>query len=94
MDNYIKELVGICKLPFNEIGRDFKLIQLGNKIIYVSNFIKIIDYSAEKLVLKVTKNTLEITGTDLYISMINKKEIVIKGNLIAFSLGVTNAKQS
>lgn len=96
MNNYIKELASICKLPFNEISRDFKIIQLGSKSIYVSNYIKIIDYSTEKLVLKVKNNTLEIVGSNLFISQIDKSEIVVKGNINSSSLGagVINEKKS
>lgn len=93
MNNYIKELASICKLPFNEISKDFKVIQLGTKSIYVSNYIKIIDYSTEKLVLKVKNNSLEIIGTDLFISQINKSEIVVKGNINSFSLGMGVANE-
>lgn len=93
MDNYIEELVGIARLPFNEIMKDVKVILVSNKIMYVCNYIKILDYSKERLVIKIPKNTLEVSGEDLYISQINKGEIVIKGKIFNFGFGdVINEK--
>ena len=92
MNNFFKEIVGIAKLPFNEILKDFKVIMISNKVIYVSNYIKILDYSTEKVVLKVHNNILEIQGDNLFISQINKSEIVIKGIIDAYFLGVNDAK--
>ena len=93
MNNYIKELITICKLPFNEIVEDFKVIQLSNKVIYVSNYKKIIDYTSKHLVLKVKNNTLEIAGDNLFLSQINRSEIIVKGLIYSFRLGVLNEKK-
>lgn len=92
MNNFIQEISDIVKLPFNEINKDFKIIMLSNKVLYVCNYIKILDYSCEKLVLKVHKNYLEISGNGLYISQINRNEIVIKGVINSYSFGGNNDK--
>ena len=92
MNNFFREIVSVAKLPFNEILKDFKVIMISNKVIYVSNYIKILDYSTQKIILKVHNNILEIQGDDLFISQINKSEIVIKGIIDAYFLGVNNAK--
>ena len=42
--------------------------------------------------LKINNNTLEIVGTELLISLINKGEILIKGRINSVSLGVVNEK--
>lgn len=93
MDNFIQELVEICKLPFSEIKNDFKVIQLGRYAIYVCNYKKIIDYSINKIILKVQKGTLEILGNELYISQINKGEIIVKGDIQSFGVGVIDEKK-
>ena len=87
MENYIKEIIDICRLPFNEITTDFKIIWLGNNIIYVCNYKKLLDYSQERIVLKVNKTTLEISGNDIAIKQMNKGEIVITGRLNSICLG-------
>ena len=93
MENYISEILSICKLPFNETMKDYKVIILGGKCIYISNYIKIIDYSQTRVVLKVKKNTLEITGEDMQISQINKGEIVVVGNVFSCGLGGVGEKK-
>ena len=90
MINYIREIVGVCKLPFDEIIKEYKIIQLGNRIIYISNFIKIIDYSDERLVLKVKNGLLEIKANNLKIQHLNKGEIVLKGKIYSYSLEMVN----
>jgi len=93
MENYIKEVVEICKLPFEEIGKDYKVILIGGKAIYICNYKKIIDYSLNKVVLKITNNTLEISGDNLEINQINKGEIIISGKIYSFGLGVVGEKK-
>ena len=92
MDNLINEICQICKLPFNEISTDYKLIQLSNKLVFVYNYIKMIGYSDEKISLKVKKEILEIIGTNLVIAQINKREIIIKGNILSCGVGIKNDK--
>lgn len=88
MDNFVKEILNTCKLPFEEVSKDFKVIQLGRKVIYICNYQKILDYSCEKVVLKLSKGKLSVLGEDLYISQINKKEIIIKGLILSFGMVV------
>ena len=87
MENYIKEIINICRLPFNEITTDFKIIWLGNNIIYVCNYKKLLDYSQEHIMLKVNKTTLEIEGNDIAIKQMNRGEIVITGKFNSICLG-------
>jgi sporulation protein YqfC len=90
LENYIKELINVCKLPFDEITKNFKLIWFGNNGLYVSNFKKIIDYRQESIVLSIKNNTLEIKGSELKISQINKGEMVVIGKINYVALGVNN----
>ena len=41
MENYIREIIDVCKLPFNEINKDIKVVQIGTSTIYICNFNKI-----------------------------------------------------
>lgn len=92
MDNLINEIIDICKLPFDEVGKKFKVVQVGENIIYISNYMKLLDYSLNKIALKVKKDILEINGENLKISLMNKKEIVINGKINSFGIGLKNDK--
>lgn len=93
MESYINEICNVCKLPFNEIINDYKVIQISNKAIVVNNYIKILDYSSNKISLKVKKDILSILGNDLYISQINQGEIVIKGIIYSCGVGDKNNEE-
>lgn len=92
MENFLHELTEVAKLPFDEISKEFKVIMLGNKLLHITNYLKILDYSKESISLKVKKNILNVIGSDLIISQINKREIIIKGEIYSFSLGDHNEK--
>lgn len=86
MENYLDEIINVCKLPFSEVVTEFKVIQIGNKIIYIGNFKKILDYSNNRVALKTSKEVVEIVGNNLLISQINKNEIIIKGDIYSFGV--------
>ena len=90
MDNYLEEICNVVKLPFNEIGKDVKILIVGNNCVYISNYIKILDYNPSHLVVKTHKSTLEIKGENLLISQINKGEIIISGQILSCEFGVEN----
>ena len=92
MNNFLGEIIDVCRLPFSEVINTFKVIQLNDKAIYVSNYTKFLDYTTTKVVLKVKNKTLEINGDNLKISLINKKEIVVKGIINSFGTGFSNEK--
>lgn len=94
MNNLISELIDIAKLPFNEVSSDFKIIMLSNKVLHISNFTKLLDYTNQKIVIKVNKKqNVIINGEDLKICQINKKELAIKGKILTCVLGDINEKK-
>ncbi len=94
MNNFVEELCGISKLPFNEITKDYKIIMLSNKSLYLCNFIRVLDYSDTKIVVKLKKvKSLEITGENLQICQINKSELIIKGYINLIDFGENNEKK-
>lgn len=93
MNNYVEEIINICKLPFDEIGHDFKVVFIGGKVIHICNFKKLIDYCDKKVVLKLKKDILEIGGDSLTIKQINKGEIVVSGEISSFVMGVSGEKK-
>lgn len=94
MNNLIEELLDIAKLPFNEISKDFKLVVLSDKVLHISNFLKILDYSNERIEIKVKKTkNIAIVGENLQICQINKKELIIKGHICSMELGEINEKK-
>ncbi len=93
MNNLLNELSQIAKLPFNEIMNDYKFVIISDKILHLSNFIKILDYTSDCVKVLVKKNkSIEIVGENLHISQINKQEIIIKGKILNLGLGAKSEK--
>lgn len=93
MDNLISELLSICKLPFNEVMDDYKIILIANKSLYLSNYIKILEYSSEKIrVLVKKRKEISFIGENMQIRQINKSELIISGTINSCNLGEKNEK--
>jgi len=61
----------------NDFGQ-FKIVW-NNNLIWITNYIKIEKYEKDKIIFKIKNNKLIIEGADIFIKMLNKKEIVLSG---------------
>lgn len=86
MFGFLEELSQISDIPFNVINGKFKICLLGENLVYLSNFIKVLSYSQEKMSFKVKNNVINIEGQNLQISQISPKEIILKGNILNIGL--------
>ena len=62
-----------------------KVVWNGDSI-WITNFIKIIKYGNEDIVLKIKDNNLIIMGESIKIMLMDKNEIVLKGKFDSISL--------
>jgi len=67
----------------------FKIVW-NNDIIWVTNYIKILYYEKDQITLKVKDNILKIAGQNMSIVMLQKKEMIIKGEFASISLDKKN----
>lgn len=81
MIGYCNEYLKILKLPLNEIINEYKIIQIGSRLVEVINFIKILSYGTEMITLKVKDNEINIEGSNLEIKELDRKDIIIAGNI-------------
>lgn len=87
MSVFVDEVAKVVGLPLNEIQNDYKITNVGGKVIRISGYQKIILYTKEKLVLKVKGDTLIVEGKNMIISEMEGKEIAISGNIQRTYLG-------
>lgn len=78
---FLDELSKITGLPISETFHDYKIINIGGKVIYVQNYIKLLTYNQEQIVLKIKNNELVIDGKDLKIAELGEKNILVKGHI-------------
>lgn len=78
---FLDEIGKITKLPYDEIFNEYKITNIGGKILHVQNFLKLQSFSKELIVLKIKKNEINIAGSNLKISQLSSKSIYVSGNI-------------
>ena len=93
MLQFLEELCEVTGSDARDIVDDLKVVMLGNNILYVSNFIKILSYDNTNLSLKIKDNIFNVEGYKLSIKQLSGKEIIVKGyvNRTYLSKEITNA---
>lgn len=76
--NELKEVIG---LNSKEIFKAYKVAFIEGGGVLISNFIKILTYSPNLIVLKVRNNVLNIEGVGFEITELSKDEIIAKGSI-------------
>lgn len=79
MHGFNEEYSSLLKMPINEVFADFKIIYTGGKVVEILNYVKIMKYTKEILVLKVRNNEVAIEGKNLQIKEMCKKDIIVIG---------------
>ena len=91
MFNFLDELYEVAGCKPSELKDSYKLIMLSNSVVYVSNYIKILSFTDQIVVLKVKGNELNIEGENLTIKSLCSNEIIVKGRVASVQLSrVTN----
>jgi len=60
--------------------KNFKIVWNGN-FLWVCNFIKVLEYSMQLVKLKICNNCIIIEGDNIIIKMLDKKEIILQGDI-------------
>ena len=81
MFNFLDELCELSDTKPLDVKDNYKLIMVGNNILYVSNFRRILAFTDDCIVLKVGRGELNIEGNSLVIKALEKGEVVIKGTI-------------
>lgn len=76
---FFEELKNL-KSPFDEV-LDYKYYVISNKVIGVSGYKKLINYTTENISLGVKHNVLNIEGKNMKIKELDKSSIVIVGEI-------------
>lgn len=59
---------------------DIKVVWINGSV-WITNYIKIIEYSCEFVRLKIKNNIVKISGINMSIKMLEKKEILLSGKI-------------
>lgn len=89
MYGFLKEISQIAEVPLDVVGGSFKVCMLGENIIHVCNFSRILVYSENEVQFRVKGGVLKISGDKFLISQLNPKEMILKGVITSISFEKT-----
>ena len=78
---FIKELLKYVDADVSTLLGEFKLTLIGTRALFVQNYIKILNYSNDKIIFKVKNDIITILGENFKIKEMGKNEIVVVGNV-------------
>ena len=81
MYGFLKEIGEVAGVPLEVVGASFKVCMLGENIVHVSNFSKILVYLENEVSFRVKGGVLKVVGESLCIAQLSPKEIVLKGKV-------------
>ena len=78
--------MGLVNEIFNSLdiyitSNEYRYYNIGGKAVYIENFIKIIAFSKEEIILKFKKGMFKVTGSELKIVELNKGSMLISGSI-------------
>ncbi len=81
MFSFFEEIAKLSGLPFEIFNNNFKLINFGNKVVYIENFKNIISFNSFDIEIKLSKGIAKINGDNLKIKNMNIDTIIIVGEI-------------
>ncbi len=64
-----------------ELSNNYKYYNFGGKVVYIENFVRILTFNKEEIILKLKKGMFKVLGINLIIEELNKNSLLIKGEI-------------
>jgi len=81
VNSFFKEIAALTELPFDTAFSAFRYVNIGNSALYVQGHKGVVSFSTDKIVLRVQKARLEITGANLRVKQLSNDDAVITGGI-------------
>ncbi len=81
MLDYISEIMQSASLSVGDLKNNNTFTVIGAKAVVVNNYNKILTYSSDRVVLKVSSDELVIEGHDIGIRELSRTDIILSGNI-------------
>ena len=59
----------------------YRYYNLGGKVVYIENFVRVNTFSDVEIILKLKKGMIKVSGENLVIEELNKSSILVKGSI-------------
>lgn len=77
----LEELTKHIDADFSTLLGEFKLTLIGLRAITVQNFIKILSYTANKVVFKIKNDEVVVEGENFKIAEMGAKDVILTGKI-------------
>ncbi len=81
MFNFFDEISQLTGLPFDNLSKGFRLINLSNRALYVEGYTGLIDAENGEMNIKLKKGIVRLTGKNLKIKNLNLGSLLVVGEI-------------
>ena len=83
MFDFFDEITNRTGLPFDILNKGFRVVNFGNKSVFIEGFVSITNFEEEQISIKLKKGIVKIIGRNLAIKNMNIDSIVISGDILS-----------
>lgn len=81
MFSFFEEIAKLSGVNYEVFNGNFKVINFGNKVVFIESFKNIITFETTEITVKLSKGIVKILGENLKIKNMNTTSIIISGNI-------------
>ncbi len=81
MFSFIDDISRLTGLPFDDLSKGFRVINISNRAVYVEGYKGLIDAESGEMNIKLKKGVIKVTGRNLRIKNLNLETLLIIGEI-------------
>lgn len=81
MFNFFEEISNLTGLPFDDLSKGFRVINISNRAVYVEGFTGLIDTESGEMNIKLKKGVIKLCGKNLKIKNLNLDSLLVVGEI-------------
>jgi len=84
--NFFEDISNLTGLPFDDLKKGFRVINLSNRAVYVEGYKGLIDTESGEMNIKLKKGVIKLTGKNLKIKNLNLETLLVVGEIQTFEM--------
>ncbi|AGA70401.1 YabP family protein [Desulfitobacterium dichloroeliminans LMG P-21439] len=92
LDKLTKTVGEVLDFPPDVAGKGPRITITGRQEVFVENYLEIVEFTAEEILLNTTEGVLTITGKELVLKTVLSSELRIEGQFISLYYGGGDSK--
>ncbi|MEL1136186.1 YabP/YqfC family sporulation protein [Desulfitobacterium sp. THU1] len=92
LDKLTKTVGDVLDFPPDVVGKGPRITVTGRVEVFVENYLEIVEFTSEEILLNTTEGVLTITGKELVLKTVLATELRIEGQFISLCYGGGDSK--